>query len=78
MSRYYAYDYRYAATCIVATIALNLFVSLARSQPQQSHVWHSSTERFIFMSFIGSMQLKSCNYTLFEAQLIYKMEEKKP
>lgn len=24
------------------------------------------------MSFIGSMQLKSCNYTLFEAQLIWK------
>ena len=36
---------------------------------------HSSTERLVFMSFIGSMQLKSCNYTLFEAQLIYKMKK---
>lgn len=27
------------------------------------------------MSFIGSMQLKSCNYTLFEAQLIWKTTE---
>lgn len=30
------------------------------------------TQAWIFMSFIGSMQLKSCNYTLFEAQLIWK------
>lgn len=32
----------------------------------------SSFFKFQFMSFIGSMQLKSCNYTLFEAQLILR------
>lgn len=33
---------------------------------------HTASEWFFFASFIGSMQLKTCNYTLFEAQLIGK------